>query len=146
MNSIFNLLIAIGFKAIFLVALFHEGLSTSPSLAEDLDKSNQLADKREISIESDMQTGDVSTGVLTAIGSVRIVYPLRDFIATSRQAQYFSKEKRLVLVGDVDIYRKGVNTLKGDRVVYLLVEDQIKADNAQLNWMIMTKKEAKSKK
>merc|ERR1711871_968481 len=63
-----------------------------PSLDDDL-----------ITIESDSQSADNVTGVVTAIGNVRIVYPSRGMVATSRQAQYFSREGRLVLSGDVDV-------------------------------------------
>ena len=71
---------------------------------------------------------DSVTGVFTAIGNVRIVYPARGIVATSRQAQYFSKEDRVVLTGDVDVIRDGKNSMQAERVVYLLEEEQAVAD------------------
>ena len=50
-----------------------------------------------VTIESDLQKADNSTGVVTATGNVRIVYPDQQVVATARQAQYFSREGRLVL-------------------------------------------------
>jgi lipopolysaccharide export system protein LptA len=41
-------------------------------------------------------------------------------VATARQAQYFSKENRVVLSGDVDIVQEGGNLIRAERVVYLV--------------------------
>lgn len=83
-----------------------------------------------ITIESDTQSADNLTGVVTAIGNVRIVYPSRGMVATARQAQYFSKEGRLILSGDVDVTQKGGNALRAERVIYLLEEERAEADPA----------------
>ena len=56
-----------------------------------------------ITIESDQQTADNSIGVATAQGNVRLIHVDRGIVATGRQAQYFMKEERIVLSGDVDI-------------------------------------------
>ena len=80
-----------------------------------------------ITIESDIQSADSVTGVVTAVGNVRIVYQTRGIVATARQAQYFSNEDRVVLTGDVDLVREGANSLKGERVVYLLEQQQAEA-------------------
>ena len=69
-----------------------------------------------ITIESDMQSADNITGVVTAIGNVRIVYPPRGIVSTSRQAQYFSREEKLVLSGDVDVVRDAAPWIRADRV------------------------------
>jgi lipopolysaccharide export system protein LptA len=58
--------------------------------------------------------------VITATGNVRIVYPDERVVATARQAQYFSKENRVVLSGDVDIVQEGGNLIRAERVVYLV--------------------------
>ena len=81
-----------------------------------------------ITIESDTQSADNVTGVVTAAGNVRIVYPSRGMVATARQAQYFSQEGRLVLTGDVDIVQDGGNALRAERVVYLLDQQRAEAD------------------
>jgi lipopolysaccharide export system protein LptA len=73
-----------------------------------------------VTIESDLQRADQSTGVVTATGNVRIVYPDQRVVATARQAQYFSKEGRVVLSGDVDIVQEGGNLLRAEQVVYLV--------------------------
>ncbi len=77
-----------------------------------------------ITIESDSQTADNVTGVVTAIGNVRIVYPSRGMVATSRQAQYFSRESRLVLSGDVDVVQEDGSTLRAERVTYNLEDER----------------------
>ena len=92
---------------------------TGASLAQEL--SSQLEESSSddlITIESDSQTADNVTGVVTAIGNVRIVYPARGTVATSRQAQYFSREGRLVLSGDVDVIQENGNSLRAERVTY----------------------------
>jgi lipopolysaccharide export system protein LptA len=80
-----------------------------------------------VTIESDLQRADQLTGVVTATGNVRIVYPDQRVVATARQAQYFSKENRVVLSGDVDIVQEGGNLLRAERVVYLLDSERLTA-------------------
>ena len=81
-----------------------------------------------VTIESDLQKADNSTGVVTATGNVRILYPDRGVVATARQAQYFSKEGRVVLSGDVDIIQDNGNSLRAERIVYLVERERIIAD------------------
>ena len=80
-----------------------------------------------VTIESDLQQADNSTGVVTATGNVRIVYPDQRVVATARQAQYFSKEGRVVLSGDVDIVQEGGNLLRAEQVVYLVDSERLTA-------------------
>ena len=84
-----------------------------------------------VAIESDLQKADNSTGVVTATGNVRILYPDRGVVATARQAQYFSKEGRVVLSGDVDIIQDNGNSLRAERIVYLVERERIIADPAE---------------
>ena len=81
-----------------------------------------------ITIESDTQSADNITGVVTAVGNVRIVYPARGMVATSRQAQYFSREAMLVLSGDVDVVQDDGNSIRAERVTYNLDEERALAD------------------
>jgi lipopolysaccharide export system protein LptA len=81
-----------------------------------------------ISIESDTQSADNITGVVTAIGNVRIVYPSRGMVATSRQAQYFSREAMLVLSGDVDVVQDDGNSIRAERVTYNLNDERALAN------------------
>ena len=84
-----------------------------------------------ITIESDTQSADNITGVVTALGNVRIVYPARGMVATSRQAQYYSREGRLVLSGDVDVIQEGGHALRAERVVYSLEDERAVAEPAE---------------
>ena len=104
------------------VVLSWNGLSLAQQLTPSLDGTS--SDDGLITIESDSQTADNVTGVVTAIGNVRIVYPSRGMVATSRQAQYFSREGRLVLSGDVDVVQEGGNTLRAERVTYDLEDER----------------------
>lgn len=84
--------------------------------------AQQTADAGVITIESDLQSADNSTGVITASGNVRLVHAGRGLVATSRQAQYFTEEDRIVLSGDVDVIQADGNQLRADRFTYLLEE------------------------
>lgn len=61
----------------------------------------------QVTIDSDLQQADQTTGIITATGNVRIIYPDQRVVATARQAQYFTKEDRVVLSGDVDVIQEG---------------------------------------
>lgn len=80
-----------------------------------------------VTIESDRQEADNQTGIVTATGNVRITYPDRRMVATSRQAQYFSKEGRLVLTGDVDVIDADGQRIRAERLVYLLDQERLSA-------------------
>lgn len=81
-----------------------------------------------VSIESDVQKADNVTGVITASGNVRIVYPDQRVVATARQAQYFSKEARIVLRGDVDVIQSDGKSLRAERVTVLLDSRRVIAE------------------
>ncbi len=81
-----------------------------------------------VSIESDRQQADNRTGVITASGNVRIVYPDQRVVATARQAQYFSRESRIVLSGDVDVIQPDGNALRAERVTVLLNSQRVIAE------------------
>lgn len=76
---------------------------------------------RPLTLRSDIQEADAKTGVVTARGNVQIDYPARQIQATAAQAQYFSKERRIVLSGDVYVLQEG-NSLRGETIVYLIDE------------------------
>ncbi|BEV36323.1 hypothetical protein CREGCYN_11350 [Synechococcus sp. M16CYN] len=77
-----------------------------------------------ITIESDKQSADNSTGIITASGNVRLVYIDQGVMATSHQAQYFTKEGRIVLSGDVDFVYKNGNLLRANRITYSLIDER----------------------
>lgn len=81
-----------------------------------------------VTIESDLQQADNVTGVITASGNVRIVYPDRRVVATARQAQYFSREGRVVLSGDVDVIQVDGPSIRAERVTYLVEEERVIAE------------------
>jgi len=78
-----------------------------------------------VTIESDLQQADNQTGVVTATGNVKITYPDKGMVATSRQAQYFSKEGRLVLIGDVDVVDSDGQRIRAERLVYQLDQERL---------------------
>jgi len=80
-----------------------------------------------VNIESDLQRADQATGVITATGNVRILYPDKGVMATARQAQYFSREGRVVLSGDVDVVRQDGSLLRAEQVTYLVRSERITA-------------------
>ena len=80
-----------------------------------------------VSIESDLQRADQATGVITATGNVRILYPDKGVMATARQAQYFSREGRIVLSGDVDVVQQDGSLLRAEQVTYLVRSERITA-------------------
>ena len=82
---------------------------------------NQNSSGRSMTVRSDIQEADARTGVVTARGNVQINYPARKIQATAAQAQYFSRERRIVLSGDVFILQDG-NTIRGETVTYLIDE------------------------
>jgi lipopolysaccharide export system protein LptA len=81
-----------------------------------------------VTIESDSQQADNRTGVVTAIGNVRIEYPDRHMVATARQAQYFSREGKLVLTGDVDVIDADGQRIRAERLVYRLDSERLLAE------------------
>lgn len=99
-----------------------------------------------ITVESDLQQADNTTGVVTATGNVKVSYPEKKLIATSRQAQYYTKEGRIVLSGDVDVVQEGGNRLRAQRVVYLVTSDRLIADPAAgeqvKSWIRIERKQA----
>ena len=94
-------------------------LSTSPARSDGL-----------VTIESDTQQADNQTGIVTAVGNVRITYPEKGMVATSRQAQYYSKEGRLVLSGDVDVIDSDGQRIRAERLTYNLDQERLLAQPA----------------
>jgi lipopolysaccharide export system protein LptA len=79
-----------------------------------------------LTLRADVQEANAITGVITARGNVQINYPARQIQATSVQAQYYSREKRIVLQGDVYVLQ-GTNSLRGETVTYLIDEGRFVA-------------------
>ena len=77
---------------------------------------------RPLSIRSDVQEYDDKTQVITARGNVQMLYPARQLQATAAQAQYFSKERRIDFSGNVYILQQGNNSIRAEKVTYLIDE------------------------
>ena len=84
----------------------------------------QPSDKQgQITLKSDVQESNSQTGIITARGNVKINYPARQIQATAAQAQYYSREGRLVLTGDVYVIQAG-NSMRAETMTYLLDEER----------------------
>ncbi len=81
----------------------------------------QTGDGRALTIRSDVQEADRNAEVITARGNVQIDYPARQIQATAAQAQYFNRERRIVLSGNVYVLQQG-NSLRGETITYLIDE------------------------
>jgi lipopolysaccharide export system protein LptA len=77
--------------------------------------------QQSLTVRSDIQEANSETGVITARGNVYIDYPSRNIQATATQAQYFSKERRLVLSGNVYVLQNG-NSMRAETMTYLIDE------------------------
>lgn len=91
-----------------------------PTLAQTAPPS-QSQSGQAMTVRADVQEADANTGIITARGNVQINYPSRNIQATAAQAQYFSRERRIVLSGDVYILQEG-NSIRGETVTYLIDE------------------------
>jgi lipopolysaccharide export system protein LptA len=80
-----------------------------------------------LTIRADIQEANSITGVVTATGNVQMNYPARQINATAAQAQYYSKEQRVVLTGNVVVIQQGVNSLKAETITYLVTEGKFVA-------------------
>ncbi|MBE9067958.1 hypothetical protein IQ260_14990 [Leptolyngbya cf. ectocarpi LEGE 11479] len=79
-----------------------------------------------IKLRADVQEADSNTGIITARGNVRIDYPEEAMYATSAQAQYYSRERRIILTGNVFVQQEA-NTLEAEVVTYLIDEGRFVA-------------------
>jgi lipopolysaccharide export system protein LptA len=80
-----------------------------------------------LTIQADTQEANSKTQVVTARGNVRLNYPSRKVQARASLAQYFIKQKRILLTGNVSIDQDG-NTLAGESVTYLIEEGKFIAN------------------
>ena len=87
----------------------------------------QQPNQQGLTIQADTQEADSKTEVVTARGNARLNYPSRKVQARANLAQYFIKQKRILLTGNVSIDQDG-NTLTGESVVYLIEEGKFIAN------------------
>jgi lipopolysaccharide export system protein LptA len=95
-------------------------------------RAETLPPGQALTLRSDVQEANSVTGVITARGNVQINYPARQIQATAVQAQYYSRERRIILTGNVYVLQEG-NSLRGETVTYLIDEGRFVAlpDNGQ---------------
>ena len=117
---ILSFLSLFSFQAVIAQANSAAPTSPSPPLSDQL-----------VTIESDTQQADNQTGIVTATGNVKITYPDKGMVATSKQAQYFSREGRLVLSGEVDVIDADGQRIRAERLVYSLDQERLVAQPAQ---------------
>ncbi|MBW4538572.1 MAG: ostA-like family protein [Myxacorys chilensis ATA2-1-KO14] len=79
-----------------------------------------------LTIKGNSTEANARTGVVVVKGNVQINYPARQIQATSAQAVYFSKERRIVLTGDVYVLQQS-NSLRGEQITYLVDEGRFLA-------------------
>ena len=84
-------------------------------------EAQNVPESGSITIRSDSQEANSDTGIITALGNVQINYPARQIQATSAQAQYYSRERRLVLNGNVYVIQAG-NSMRAESLTYLVDE------------------------
>jgi lipopolysaccharide export system protein LptA len=89
--------------------------------------STQAQTNSALTIRADVQEANSLTGVVTATGNVKMSYPARQIDAIAEQAQYFSKEQRVVLTGNVIVTQEGVNSIKAQTITYLVTEGKFVA-------------------
>lgn len=83
--------------------------------------ANPAANGQSLTVRSDIQEADARTGIVTARGNVQINYPYQQMQGTAAQAQYFSRERRIVLTGNAHIMQQG-NSLRAETITYLIDE------------------------
>lgn len=89
----------------------------APTSVERASAQNQ--GNRSLTIRADVQQANANTGVISARGNVQLNYPARQIQATSAQAQYFGRERRIVLSGNVYVLQEG-NSLQAETITYYI--------------------------
>ena len=102
------------------------GAIAFPTQMQQNAQAQTPGDGRALTVRSDVQEANSKTGVVTARGNVQMYYPSRQIQATAAQAQYFSKERRIVLTGNVYVLQQG-NSLRGETITYLIDEGRFVA-------------------
>jgi lipopolysaccharide export system protein LptA len=99
--------------------------ANSNALAQAADPAAPV-DGQRLRLDADTTEANAVTGVITARGNVQINYPSRQIQATAVQAQYYSREGRIVLSGNVYVLQAG-NSLRGETITYLVNEGRFVA-------------------
>lgn len=117
-----KVLSSLSYSSLIALSLLTCGVvNVSNSFPPNQVQAQSVAPAQPLTVRSDVQEANSETGVITARGNVYINYPARDLQATATQAQYFSRERRLVLTGNVYVLQKG-NTMRAETMTYLIDE------------------------
>jgi lipopolysaccharide export system protein LptA len=102
------------------------GVVTFPNHVQTVTAQTSKQNGR-LTISADMQEYNANTQVATARGNVEMLFPARQIKATAAQAQFFSRERRIDLSGNVYIVQNGVNSIRAEKVTYLIDEGRFVA-------------------
>jgi lipopolysaccharide export system protein LptA len=105
----------------WLISLLSAGLVVGLGTPTSLRAQAPIQAGNAMTVRSDIQEANSKTGVITARGNVQVYYPARNIQATSAQAQYFSRERRLVMTGNVYVLQEG-NSIRAETMTYLVDE------------------------
>lgn len=100
-------------------------LALTPPLLREVQAQNPVQENR-IVVRADVQEANEETGVITARGNVKVNYPARKLEATADQAEYYTRESRLILTGNVYVLQDG-NSIRAERMVYAIDEGRFVA-------------------
>lgn len=104
----------------WLIPVYMLGLLSFPNVFKTV-QAQTTGNGGALTVRSDIQEANSETGVVTARGNVQIYYPARNIQGTAAQAQYFSRERRLVLSGNVYVLQDG-NSMRAETMTYLVDE------------------------
>lgn len=100
----------------------------STYVVDNTNARNQTsANNGPLTIRADLQEYNSNTQIATGRGNVKLLYPERQIKATAAQAQYFAKERRIILNGGVYILQEGKNSIRGETITYLIDEGRFVA-------------------
>ncbi|MEC4816899.1 MAG: LptA/OstA family protein [Scytonema sp. PMC 1069.18] len=105
-------------------------IQTESATAQTSQKSGQ---ERPLYIRGKVQEFNSKTQVATVRGDVELMYPARGIQATAAQAQYFARERQIILSGNVYVLQQDGNSIKADTVTYLIDEGRFVATPKQGN-------------
>lgn len=90
-------------------------------------RNQAAANNGPLTIRADLQEYNSNTEIATGRGNVQLSYPSRQIKATAAQAQFFNRERRIILSGGVYILQDGKNSIRGETVTYLVDEGRFVA-------------------
>ncbi|MBW4631866.1 MAG: OstA family protein [Iphinoe sp. HA4291-MV1] len=106
-------------------------MGEAPPSAIAQQTSQKPEQNRPLYIRGKVQEYNSKTQVATVRGDVELSYPARGIQATAAQAQYFTRERQIILSGNVYVLQQGSNSIKADSVTYLIDEGRFVATPKQ---------------